>query len=127
MGQRESFSPTSSRKPRKDEREHYTKNRPAAAPVQPATDRGDDAERLDTDALAIGELVRIVPERGFAFLKVDGDAQDYFFHRSAWGEPTPFETLVKGVRIEFVPVSTTKGQRALGARFAPGGVTRDAS
>ena len=117
---RESFSPTNNTKLRRhDTREHFTKNRTVDTPRQAATDREHDAERLDNDELKIGTLERIVADRGFAFLKVDGDAQDYFFHRSAWGEPTPFEQLVKGVRIEFVPASTTKGQRALGARFAP--------
>lgn len=61
----------------------------------------------------------MLPDKGFGFVQVDGVPQEYFLHKSAWGsgDLCLFEQLQAGDRVEFVPMSTAKGLRALAARL----------
>lgn len=71
----------------------------------------------DTDRLT-GSIKTLVPQRGFGFIVRDGDASEYFFHRSGCDAGTPFETLQPGARVSFVPGSSNKGARAENVRRA---------
>ena len=46
-----------------------------------------------------GTIARLLPERGFGFIRAD-DGQEYFFHRNAL-HGTRFEDLAPGTAVEF--------------------------
>ena len=55
-----------------------------------------------------GTIPRLVPERGFGFIRAD-DGQEFFFHRTAL-HATRFEDLAPGTAVEF-QVSREEGDR----------------
>ena len=50
--------------------------------------------------MATGTISRIVRDRGFGFIKVDGGTEEVFFHSSAVEQPT-FDELNEGQKVEF--------------------------
>lgn len=58
-----------------------------------------------------GRVIRIVREKGFGFIRVDGGKAEYFFHRSACPIGV-FETLVDDDAVSFTPAEGAKGPRA---------------
>jgi len=54
-----------------------------------------------------GTIKRIVGDKGFGFIGVDG--VDYFFHQSCCDD---FKQLQQGDRVSFVVVRSPKGPRA---------------
>lgn len=56
-----------------------------------------------------GQVVRIVTDRGFAFIR--SGQNEYFMHCSAL-EDGEFLNLTVGELLTFIPVSTPKGPRA---------------
>jgi cold shock CspA family protein len=63
-------------------------------------------------------VIRRLNEKGFGFIGVDGEADDYFFHRTGLQRTTrPFHELTEGMRVEFIPVENApKGWRAIEVR-----------
>lgn len=59
-----------------------------------------------------GEIVRLVRDKGFGFIKADGDHKgDIFFHSSAM-QNAQFDNLVEGTKVTFEMGRGTKGPRA---------------
>ena len=50
--------------------------------------------------MATGSITRVVRDRGFGFIQVDGSAQEVFFHSSAVDDGT-FDALNEGDKVEF--------------------------
>jgi cold shock protein len=48
-----------------------------------------------------GVIRKLVPERGFGFIKPDGGGTDVFMHCTALPNKGDFDTLVEGQRVEF--------------------------
>jgi CspA family cold shock protein len=68
-----------------------------------------------------GTIARLVADKGFGFIRVDGvdgAADDYFFHRSAL-RGTQFDCLDLGDRVSFDAVDGPKGLRAENVNVAP--------
>ena len=71
--------------------------------------------KVDTTGWTYGEptqgtVVRIVPDRGFAFVRANGGDVDYFLHTSDYsGE---FAGITVGQVVAFTPAETPKGPRA---------------
>jgi CspA family cold shock protein len=57
-----------------------------------------------------GTIARIIPERGFGFIKAT-DGQEYFFHASAL-ENLTLAALQQGDPVSFVEEPSAKGPRA---------------
>lgn len=55
-----------------------------------------------------GTIKRLVSDKGFGFIKSDGD--EFFFHKSA--TVTDFDRLAEGMQVEFTPTLSPKGPRA---------------
>lgn len=70
------------------------------------------APKIDYDALT-GVVARIVPDRGFCFLRCDQDGQDYFCHASSLSGCAITE-LQRGEKVRFAGTETDKGWRASG-------------
>ena len=81
------------------------------------TNNGSTDDDHDHDRLT-GVIKTLVVQRGFGFIVRDGDAAEYFFHRSGCDGGTPFETLRQGARVTFLPGSSNKGARAENVRRA---------
>ena len=47
-----------------------------------------------------GTITRIIRDRGFGFIQVDGATEEVFFHSSTVEEPT-FDELNEGQKVEF--------------------------
>lgn len=58
-----------------------------------------------------GIVKRLVPDRGFGFIKAD-DGQEYFFHRSGVKGSTRFEQLREGQEVTLSTATGEKGPRA---------------
>ena len=58
--------------------------------------------------MTTGTIKKLVPERGFGFIKAD-DGQEYFFHRSAIDA---FDSLSGNETVSFEVESGPKGPRA---------------
>lgn len=59
-----------------------------------------------------GSIVRVIPEKGFGFIRADdGGNTEYFFHRSALGR-VPFGELRGGERVTFEQEQSDRGPRA---------------
>ena len=59
---------------------------------------------------SVGTVVRIVQDRGFAFVRANGGETDFFMHHSDYsGE---FIRLKVGQVVAFTPAETPKGPRA---------------
>lgn len=50
--------------------------------------------------MATGTITRIVRDRGFGFIKPDGETDEVFFHSSVVEQPT-FDELNEGQQVEF--------------------------
>jgi cold shock protein len=50
--------------------------------------------------MAIGEIKRLSSDRGFGFIRPDGEKDDLFFHSSAV-QGAGFDSLREGQRVEF--------------------------
>lgn len=63
--------------------------------------------------MAHGVIARIVADKGFGFISIDGEHNDsdVFFHRSSLVD-TRFESLTVGMRVSFNLGKGPKGQRA---------------
>ena len=64
--------------------------------------------------MALGTVVKILKDKGFGFIQIDGDAVGVwtFFHRSSFVDRAAFDVLVIGQRVSCVVESADKGQRA---------------
>lgn len=65
-----------------------------------------------------GTVVRLVPDRGFGFIRPEPFVGDeYFFHVSGViGGAAAFSDLVQGQRVEYHVVTSAKGARAINVR-----------
>jgi cold shock protein len=70
--------------------------------------------RSDSPTRYSGTIVRLVPDRGFGFLK-GPDGVDHFFHRSA---AQAFDALSPGTAVTFVAGQGEKGPRAEAVELA---------
>ena len=62
-----------------------------------------------------GRIARLVRDRGFGFIRPDGQLDrdgDVFFHRSDCDPFTPFESLKEGDTMQFEMRESPKGMRA---------------
>lgn len=50
--------------------------------------------------MATGTITRIIRDRGFGFIQVDGATEEVFFHSSTVEQPT-FDELNEGQKVEF--------------------------
>ncbi len=50
--------------------------------------------------MAVGTIKRVIRDRGFGFIQVEGSSGDIFFHSSAVEQPT-FDELEEGLQVEF--------------------------
>jgi CspA family cold shock protein len=62
-----------------------------------------------------GEIKRLVPFRGFGFIRAE-NGEDIFFHRSAL-RGKDFDTLKEGTGVEFNVTRDPKGLRAVSVRI----------
>lgn len=60
--------------------------------------------------MATGTIKRLVRDRGFGFIKQDGDGAEFFFHRSA--VHGSFDSLLENQQVTFSVGSGEKGPRA---------------
>jgi len=83
--------------------------RPAAARVVP------------TGPKVRGRVKKLVPERGFGFVRGD-DGKEVFFHRSGLG-PNEYDSLSEGDLVEYVVQEGPRGPRAENVRMVVEGQT----
>lgn len=88
---------------------------PGTAPIT-GRDQGTSTGRRH------GEVMRIVRDKGFAFLLGDDD-KEYFLHRSSL-VGTVFDELTEGDKLSWDGMNTMKGYRATNAVPEPGGMDR---
>ena len=50
--------------------------------------------------MATGTITRLVRDRGFGFIQVEGRTEEVFFHTSSVEQPT-FDELNEGQKVEF--------------------------
>ena len=62
-------------------------------------------------AAMTGTVWRLIPDKGFGFIKRDGDDLSYFFHRSVVVGGT-FVNLREGQRVRFEEEFSSRGPRA---------------
>jgi CspA family cold shock protein len=70
--------------------------------------------------MATGEIKRLAQDRGFGFIRPDGESDDIFFHTSAV-QGGGFESLREGQRVEFEKGADDRDPRrtrALNVRIA---------
>lgn len=53
-----------------------------------------------------GVVIRLLPNRGFGFVRDDADRRTYFIHAKNFREFGSFETLREGQTVEFTPTNT---------------------
>ncbi|MHA1200233.1 MAG: cold-shock protein [Candidatus Heimdallarchaeaceae archaeon] len=63
-----------------------------------------------------GTIKRIMYDRNFGFIQVDGEEKDIFFHRS--GVTVEFGDLREGDAVEFELEDTDRGQQAINLKTA---------
>lgn len=78
------------------------------------------ADPLHDDRILIGHVQRIFPDKGYGFVRLEGDekAAEYFFHRSA---SPAFDDLQAGHRVSFRWEVGHKGLRAFGVEVVERG------
>jgi CspA family cold shock protein len=61
-----------------------------------------------------GTIGRLVRDRGFGFIKAE-DGQELFFHATAVGGGTPYDSLTEGQSVSYdkEPDSRGRGERAV--------------
>jgi CspA family cold shock protein len=67
--------------------------------------------------MANGVVVRVMPDKGFGFIR-DERRQELFFHRSAAGDE--FERMREGTKVTFTEARGPKGPRAESVRLTQG-------
>jgi CspA family cold shock protein len=50
--------------------------------------------------MATGSITKIIRDKGFGFIQIDGGTEEVFFHSSAVEQPT-FDELNEGQKVEF--------------------------
>lgn len=68
------------------------------------------------DPIYTGTIKRLVSDRGFGFIEIDGDGGEVFFHRSATtpnGALRGFDAMREGQRVTFDTEPGPKGLRAI--------------
>lgn len=60
-----------------------------------------------------GTIKKIVTEKGFGFITIDGEEKDLFFHRNEIKDVN-FEDLKEGDRVSFEKTDSPKGPAATG-------------
>jgi len=68
-----------------------------------------------------GRVKKLVPERGFGFVRGD-DGKEVFFHRSGLG-PNEYDSLSEGDLVEYVVQEGPRGPRAENVRMVVDGQT----
>lgn len=58
-----------------------------------------------------GTIKKIVAEKGFGFITIDGEEKDLFFHRNELKD-VDFEELKEGDRVSFEKADSPKGPNA---------------
>jgi len=58
-----------------------------------------------------GTIKKIVAEKGFGFITVDGEEKDLFFHKNELKDAS-FEDLKEGDRVSFEKADSPKGPNA---------------
>lgn len=88
-----------------------------AAPRRPrARGRRPPAARaMPTGPKVRGRVKKLVPERGFGFVRGD-DGKEVFFHRSGLG-PNEYDSLSEGDLVEYVVQEGPRGPRAENVRM----------
>ena len=94
-----------------------------AAPRRPrARGRRPPAARaMPTGPKVRGRVKKLVPERGFGFVRGD-DGKEVFFHRSGLG-PNEYDSLSEGDLVEYVVQEGPRGPRAENVRMVVDGQT----
>ena len=94
-----------------------------AAPRRPrARGRRPPAARaMPTGPKVRGRVKKLVPERGFGFVRGD-DGKEVFFHRSGLG-PNEYDSLSEGDLVEYVVQEGPRGPRAENVRMVVEGQT----
>jgi CspA family cold shock protein len=94
-----------------------------AAPRRPrARGRRPPAARATpTGPKVRGRVKKLVPERGFGFVRGD-DGKEVFFHRSGLG-PNEYDSLSEGDLVEYVVQEGPRGPRAENVRMVVEGQT----
>ncbi len=64
--------------------------------------------------MSTGVIRRLVRDRGFGFIKC-GEGQEIFFHRTEI-QAVPFDSIRKGLNVQFKVGLTPKGLRAIDIR-----------
>ena len=65
--------------------------------------------------MAVGEIRRLVRDRGFGFIGPQDGGNDVFFHHSAL-EAGQFDGLYEGQKVEFSSQQDSRGPRAVSVR-----------
>ena len=63
-----------------------------------------------------GTIKRVMYDRNYGFIQVDGEDKDIFFHRS--GVTVEFHDLKEGDAVEFDLEDTDRGQQAINLKMA---------
>ena len=63
-----------------------------------------------------GTIKRVMYDRNYGFIQVDGEDKDIFFHRS--GVTVEFHDLKEGDAVEFELEDTDRGQQAINLKMA---------
>lgn len=63
----------------------------------------------------IGVVYKIMEEKNFGFIRVEGERTDHFFHKDEC--VTNFYDLSPGRKVEFESVQGNKGPRAVGVEL----------
>jgi CspA family cold shock protein len=96
-----------------------------AAPRRPrargAGRRPAAARAMPTGPKVRGRVKKLVPERGFGFVRGD-DGKEVFFHRSGLG-PNEYDSLSEGDLVEYVVQEGPRGPRAENVRMVVEGQT----
>jgi CspA family cold shock protein len=93
--------------------------RPRARGRRPAATTGGRA--APTGPKVRGRVKKLVPERGFGFVRGD-DGKEVFFHRSGLG-PNEYDSLSEGDLVEYVVQEGPRGPRAENVRMVVDGQT----
>ena len=62
--------------------------------------------------MATGTISKIIVDKGFGFIRADGESGERFFHRSAVRGSAMFEMLREGQQVVFDATQGDKGPRA---------------
>jgi CspA family cold shock protein len=94
-----------------------------AAPRRPRGrgKRPPAARAMPTGPKVRGRVKKLVPERGFGFVRGD-DGKEVFFHRSGLG-PNEYDSLSEGDLVEYVVQEGPRGPRAENVRMVVEGQT----